>query len=123
MAYVQPQTRNNRAAILAGVAAIHAGIGYLLVTGLGAVWMDQARTILPARNIPATPPEPMPPPPQPDEMVKPVENPPFVPKPKIDVNRTPSETTTTVIQLRRCPRPRRCSRPGRRRRAALPASG
>ena len=47
----------------------------------------------------------MPPPPQPDEMVKPVETPPLAPKPKIDVNHTPSETTTTVIQLPIDPRP------------------
>lgn len=106
MAYVQPQTRNNRAAILASVAAIHAGIGYLLVTGLGVAWVDTARTILDSRNIPATPPEPMPPPPQPDEMVKPAETPPpFAPKPKLDVNPKSSDVTVTVIPLPYDPTP------------------
>ena len=107
MAYVQPQTRNNRAAILASVAAIHAGIGYLLVTGLGATWIDEARTVMKAHNTPLTPPEPMPPPPPVDQKIEPAETPPIAPVPPIDVIRTPSEITTktTVIDLPYDPRP------------------
>lgn len=107
MAYVQPQTRNNRAAILAGVAAIHAGIGYLLVTGLGVAWVDQVRTVMKAHNTPLEQPEPMTPPPPVDQTIEPAETPPIAPPTKLDVNRTPSEvtTTTTIIDLPYDPRP------------------
>lgn len=99
MAYAQPQTRNNRAAILAGVALIHGAVGYLLVTGLAVAWVDEVTNVVAATNTPVTPPEPIPSPPPVDKVVEPVDARPLAPVPPIDVNRTPADVVITTMSL------------------------
>lgn len=99
MAYVQPQTRSNRAAILTGVALLHGAVGYLLVTGLAVSWVEQVTGVVAARNIPITPPEPIPSPPPVDKTVAPADTPPLAPVPRLDLNRTPADLEVTTVPL------------------------
>jgi protein TonB len=95
MAYLNAQSTQRRTAVMGAVAALHAGLAYLLVTGFAATVWDQVDSVLPARSYPADTPPP------PDQSATPSADPdvrPLVaPRPAIDVNR--NETTATVIDL------------------------
>ena len=96
MAYLNAQTPQRRTAVLGSVAAIHAGLVYLLVTGFAATVWEKVDSVLPARSYPAEPPPPAPEPsvaPSADPDVRPL----VAPKPAIDLDR--HETTATVIDL------------------------
>ena len=99
MSYV---TQSNRPSVgsIAAVAAIHAGVGALLVFGLtvsGA--MPEIINRIDARNIPDTLPPPPPPPPPTDDAVPPESaSPPiFTPAPKLDLKPTPPMIDTTDL--------------------------
>ena len=84
MAYVDHLDKRTRPGPIAAVVAIHAGIGYLLVTGLGGVIAERIFVENPdAVEIPLDPPPPVedPPPQQNDATVDPV---PQVPTPPVD---------------------------------------
>ena len=95
-------TQSNRASVgsIAAVAAIHAGVGALLVFGLtvsGA--MPDIITRLPAKDIRDVPPPP-PPPPPPENTATPKEStvpPVFTPVPKLDLKPTPPIIDTTDL--------------------------
>ena len=61
MSYAGSMNPNRRAAILGGVAALHIGVGYLLVTGLAATIMEKMDPPLVANPMPLDPPSPPPP--------------------------------------------------------------
>ena len=88
MAYADNFNRAARPGPIAAVIAIHAGIGYLLVTGLGGAIIDRIIQKNPdVIDIPIDPPTPIdePPPPQPeDSAVDPIVQ---VPTPPLDFNK------------------------------------
>jgi periplasmic protein TonB len=67
MAYLEQRATGNRAAIIATVAALHAGAAYLLVSGLAVNVIKDITTVIEGRNIPVEVP---PPPPQPKDIPK-----------------------------------------------------
>lgn len=62
MAYAQSGPGSRRAAVVATVAALHAGAFYALVSGLGIDYVEQIVPTITGGNIPI---EPVPPPPEP----------------------------------------------------------
>ena len=98
MSYV---TQSNRPSVgsIAAVAAIHAGVGALLVFGLtvsGA--MPEIINRIDARNIPDTLPPPPPPPPIDDVVPPESASPPiFTPVPKLDLKPTPPMIDTSDL--------------------------
>ena len=98
MAYVQQSWRDRPGAV-AAVVAIHAVIGYALVTGLGyskiiEVVKNPGAIFIPDVPLPPPPPEPVPQPTQ-----KAIDPPMVAPLPKFDVGpqRPPVETTPNVV--------------------------
>ena len=65
MAYANAQNPQRRAAVLGTVVAVHALIGYALVTGLGAKFIPQLPTVIIGTNQPLPKPEPTPDPAKP----------------------------------------------------------
>ena len=63
MAYIDARQGWNRPGPIAAVVAIHAGIGFLLVTGLTATVIEHIEKNLPTIDFPTTPPEAETPPP------------------------------------------------------------
>ena len=65
MAYVDQRNASNRPGAIAGVVAIHAAIGFILVTGLHTEVVKLVSTgPMPTKNIPIEPPPPSPKPPE-----------------------------------------------------------
>lgn len=98
MAYVQQSWRDRPGAVTA-VVAIHAVIGYALVTGLGyskiiEVVKNPGAIFIPDVPLPPPPPEPVPQPTQ-----KAIDPPMVAPLPKFDVGpqRPPVETTPNIV--------------------------
>jgi protein TonB len=89
MAYIDrahdPRRRNTA---IAGVAVIHALIGYALVTGLGGTIMETIKKRTPVIDFPVPPVEP-PPPPQPSTEAPPESAPVTSPQPPIEIPSPP----------------------------------
>ncbi|MCA1662609.1 MAG: energy transducer TonB [Novosphingobium sp.] len=90
MAYVQAQSPRRRAAMLGGVAALHVAAVYALLSGFAVAVWERVDDELEARHIPADPPPPEP-------VIEPVRDPLetqlVAPKPRLVLDRTPSEAT------------------------------
>jgi protein TonB len=98
MAYVDQGGQAERKKALIGVAAIHAGLGVLLVTGLTtSVLLADPDTPLIGTTIE------LPPPPTPEDVVEPKQTTPqqdtiiFVPEPPITMSQTESNFETTTV--------------------------
>jgi periplasmic protein TonB len=100
MAYSERQVSSNRVTAIVGVGAIHALLGYALVTGLAGQAFDQVARRIEAINI-AVQPLPQPPPPPVDEVQPQVDTAtplPNAPTPPIDLGLTrPSPEVTDII--------------------------
>lgn len=100
MAYLQHTSWKDRPGAVAGVVAIHAVIGYALVTGLSFTSIVDEVTnpggyFVPEVKLPPPPPPPVPDP-QPSEAV--IDRPVVVPQPKLDVSPVdPAFDTTPFI--------------------------
>ena len=65
MAYIDQTAANHRPGAIVGVVAVHAALGFVLVTGLHTEFIETISTgPLPVRNIPIDPPPPPPKPPE-----------------------------------------------------------
>ncbi|GAA4643300.1 hypothetical protein GCM10023115_12600 [Pontixanthobacter gangjinensis] len=99
MAFADHATQTNRKTAVAGVTAIHAIIGVVLVTGLaGGAFMPDEDTPLKTTVFKTPPP---PPPPEPDEAVepqKPTAPLPYVPPPPMPINNS-EPTINTAPEL------------------------
>jgi protein TonB len=103
MAYVDQTTQTNRNKAIIGVVAIHAAIGYVLVSGMA---VDFIETVT-MPNPTATPiyklPPPLPPKPEPqpkqNEYTEPVSRPIYTPPTTLAINPNPIPLDTTKLVL------------------------
>lgn len=94
MAYLDAVPSRTRPGPVAAVIAIHAGIGYLLVTGLAAEIANEIDMHLPVIEFPVDPPPPPDPVPQPptNDLVKPQ-----APKPPLDLTGSTKVDVDTLV--------------------------
>lgn len=104
MAYITQRGWKDRPGAVAGVVAVHAALGYALVTGLSFTGIVETIPHLVGETV--VDPMPLPPPPPPEETVKPRDTQAklapipdvFVPRPPIELGqRTPVDTSDVIL--------------------------
>ena len=103
MAYLNHATQAGRSKAVVGVIAIHAAIGYVLVSGMAVDFIETVITPNPVGTfVLPEPPPPEPPKPQPDQKTdytQPTSPPIYTPPSALDLNRNPIEVDTTNVIL------------------------
>lgn len=98
MAYVDTQGTGNRAPAIIGVAAIHAALGVVIVTGLAANFEQIIKDPPLIGDFVTKPVEPPPPPPDPQDTAKTTPKDVFKPKTAFDIPTRDNPVTTTSDQ-------------------------
>jgi len=101
MAYVDQTTQTNRHKAIIGVVAIHAAIGYVLVSGMAVDFIETVTTPNPAATPIYKLPPPPPPKPEPQQQkyTEPVSRPIYTPPTTLDLNPKPTPIDTTTLVL------------------------
>ena len=95
MAYVQTQNPQRRALTIGAVGVLHAALGYALIAGFAADFVEDVYTYMPTADYPADPPPPSPVPSV--EPSKTVDRNLTAPRPDLDLG--PRETTAVEFDL------------------------